>query len=514
MTLRLRAVIASAVALVALLAMGAFLLVQYSLTTVVGQGITEVLSPAADATSSLALAQANASGSLSDYIMLERQESLSDYRSAISQATSLLDQIDGMLSSDGDLSLDDMELRALAAQARTTQDAWIAADAEPVLVLMQSGQRAKAMRLTNTRAAWDAYDAMTAAATALDKAVNRTRDEGFAVMATFTQVLGVALVVVGALVILGLLAFMWGLRRWILRPLGNLRHDLQQAARTPGHETPITATGPPELHDVATDAELLRRGLVAEIDEAQAAREGLAQDAPLVAAVRDELSPGAAVQVPGLVVAGLSQSAEGVVAGDWWDQLARPDGTLALVLADVSGHGPESGVTALRVRTIMRAGLLAGLSPEQVVQMAADSCRDDRHFVTGLILIVDPAGGTISWLNAGHHPAILVTADKDAALCEPTGPLISSLGGEWTVRSMYFRPGDVLVAFTDGLVESRNADGDELESSRVSLLIRGMDLPVRENPAELITRLLAQVRHRAADWRRDDVTLVAVSRPR
>ena len=70
----------------------------------------------------------------------------------------------------------------------------------------------------------------------------------------------------------------------------------------------------------------------------------------------------------------------------------------------------------------------------------------------------------------------------------------------------------MVVAFTDGLVESRNADGDELESSKVSQFIRGLDAPVRENPEELISRLLAQVRHRAADWRRDDVTIVAAAR--
>jgi serine phosphatase RsbU (regulator of sigma subunit) len=72
----------------------------------------------------------------------------------------------------------------------------------------------------------------------------------------------------------------------------------------------------------------------------------------------------------------------------------------------------------------------------------------------------------------------------------------------------------VVVAFTDGLVESRNFDGDELESAKVSTLIRGLDAHVRADPAELVARLLAQVRHRAADWRRDDVTLVAASLPR
>jgi len=164
------------------------------------------------------------------------------------------------------------------------------------------------------------------------------------------------------------------------------------------------------------------------------------------------------------------------------------------------------------VRSILRAGLLSGLSPEFVISMAAQSCSDDTHFVTGIVLLVDPARGLLEWCNAGHHPAIVVTRDKEASLCEPTGPLISSLGGEWAVQSRPFGPGDVLVAFTDGLVESRNADGDELESSMVSQLIRGMDAPVRENPEELISQLMAQVRHRAADWRRDDVTIVAAAR--
>jgi sigma-B regulation protein RsbU (phosphoserine phosphatase) len=211
-------------------------------------------------------------------------------------------------------------------------------------------------------------------------------------------------------------------------------------------------------------------------------------------------------------VAGTTQSAEGVVAGDWWDSVRRPDGALALVVADVSGHGPEASVTAVRVRSIMRAALRTGMAPDAVMAMAADSCTDDEHFVTGIVLILDPVDGTLTWCNAGHHPAIVVTRDKEASLCEPTGPLVSSLGGEWTTRTRFFAPGDAVVAFTDGLVESRNAEGDELESSKVSQFIRGMDAPVRENPDELISQLLAQVRHRAADWRRDDVTIVAAAR--
>ncbi|MDI1289479.1 MAG: PP2C family protein-serine/threonine phosphatase, partial [bacterium] len=390
---------------------------------------------------------------------------------------------------------------------------WVASDSEPSVVAMLSGQQARAIRITNAKAAWTSYDAMTEASNALSKAVNRYRDEASDVVNSFTVFLGITLLVVGILITLGLVAFLLGIQQWVLAPLKHVRRDLQQAAREIGHESPITPVGPPELRAVAVDGEHLRRSLVAEIDEARAAREGLAQDAPLVAAMQAELvAP--AVSVPGVLVSGVSQSAEGVMAGDWWDQIVRPDGTLAIVVADVSGHGPEASVTAIRVRSVLRSGLERGLPVEEIVEMAAASCANDAHFVTGIVLIIDAVGGTDSWLNAGHHPAILVTHDKEASLCEPTGPLISSLGGTWTVRSRYFRPGDVLVAFTDGLVESRNADGDELESSMVSQFIRGLDSWVRESPEELITRLLAQVRHRASDWRRDDVTLVAAARPR
>ena len=86
---------------------------------------------------------------------------------------------------------------------------------------------------------------------------------------------------------------------------------------------------------------------------------------------------------------------------------------------------------------------------------------DDEHFVTAIIIVLDTEGGALSWCNAGHHPAIVVTRDKEASLCEPTGPLISALGGEWTTRARLFEPGDVVVAFTDGYFLGVQIDGRE-----------------------------------------------------
>jgi serine phosphatase RsbU (regulator of sigma subunit)/CHASE3 domain sensor protein len=504
-TLRTRTLIASGVALVALLLMGLVLLAQYTLTAATSIALQTGLSPAVDTTATLALEQSNASGALADYIMLSREASLDEYRQTIGRATTLIDELKDSVA-------DDAELTDLVAAVRAAQRGWVKTDAEPSITLMEAGKRTRAIKETSSPESWAAYDTMTAATAALQKSLNSTRDEAADAVGNFTGLLGVSLLVVGLLVLLGLVAAFTGLQSWVLAPLSGLREDIQRAAREPGHMSPIRPIGPPELKAVGIDAELLRRGLVREIDEAQAAREGLVQDAPLVAAMQAELRGSPVSSAPGLVVAGSMQSAEGVVAGDWWDAVTRPDGTVAVVVADVSGHGPEASVTAVRVRSIVRAALQAGIAPDAVMSMAASACSDDEHFVTAIVLVLDAEGGALSWCNAGHHPAIVVTRDKEASLCEPTGPLISALGGEWTMRARLFEPGDVVVAFTDGLVESRNADGDELESSKVSQFIRGMDGPVRENPEELISRLLAQVRHRAADWRRDDVTLVAAAR--
>lgn len=505
MTLRARTLIASAVALVGLVLMGLILLTQYGLTAAASIAVQDGLSPAVDTSALLTLEQANASGALADYVMTGRETALDDYRQTVGRATTLLDELK-------DAVADDAELTELVAAARAAQRTWVKTDAEPTITLMEAGKRTRAGRETTSEEAFAAYDAMVLASGAVHEALNDTRDEADGAISTFTRILGISLLVVGLLVLVGLGLFFLGLQSWVLTPLLALRDDIQRAAREPGHTSPIRPSGPPEITAVGVDAELLRRGLVREIDEAQAAKEGLVQDAPLVAAMQLELAGSTPVPPAGLVVAGSSQSAEGVVAGDWWDAVTRPDDSLALVLADVSGHGPEASVTAVRIRSIMRAGLQAGLAPDAVMAMAAAALTDDEHFVTAIVLLLDQSDGTLTWCNAGHHPAIVVTRDKEASLCDPTGPLVSALGGEWALRTRFFSPGDVVVAFTDGLVESRNADGDELESSKVSQFIRGMDGPVRENPEELITRLMAQVRHRAADWRRDDVTILAAAR--
>lgn len=478
---------------------------QYVFTYVGGSRLEGKLTPAAELTDTLLLAQSTASGDLSDYVLTDRKRSLAAHLDSVDQANSMIRALEATL--DGDSAL----LGQLAG-VRVAQQVWLDEDAQPTIDAMEAGDTREAARLTNLPRAWDAFDAMVAATTDFRDEIESQRNQSRDRVNAFASQLGLwlALLAVALLVVVALASST--LNAWVLRPLVSIRRDLSAASRAP-HTHPIANAGPPELQAVASDAEDLRRSLVDEIDEAQAARAGLAQDAPLVAEMRAAFQPVAYQPLAGVGVAGTSSSAEGVLAGDWWDAINLANGQIAIVVADTSGHGTAATITALRTRDLLRSALMNGDDAARAVQLAAVACQQGEHFVTAFTAIIDPTARTLTFANAGHLPAVLVTTDKSTLLCEPTGPLLSVLGGSWSQRTLPFETGDCLIAFTDGLTERRGPNGTDVDPEDVSRIIRSLDAPVRQNAAEILARILGQIRERASVWHTDDVTAVVVTRP-
>jgi hypothetical protein len=303
----------------------------------------------------------------------------------------------------------------------------------------------------------------------------------------------------------------YGLRRDVLAPLRQLRHDL--AAVTGGDfEAPIAIVGPPELAEVGADAEEMRRSLVTEIDSARAARDGLAQDTPLVAAINHELATPTDAAAPGYSLRGVRHAAEGVISGDWWDAVALPGGRTAIVVADATGHGPAAGVAALRVKTATRFLLADDVSPADVMTHLDRVFQDsDGRFVTLFLAVLDPHSGTCRWANAGHDPALLRRADGTRVELGATGPLVSMLSGQWEQRVDEFSTGDVLVAYSDGLAESRDVDGHQLKASGVWAMLEAGIEQLGTDAQLLASQIEVDARVRSASWATDDVTLLVVS---
>jgi serine phosphatase RsbU (regulator of sigma subunit)/CHASE3 domain sensor protein len=506
MTLRRRALFASSAGLGVIL-LGFILVITTFVSVSSSQSkLNDLLSPAAQMANSLLLGQTAASGDLADYVLTGNETPLAGYQSAISTTNVMTDNLLNLLGNDYPA------LTALVEASASAQRAWVSADAEPTLEAMADGKQPKAGRVTNKARAWSTFDSMISATNALQDEIEIQRAEVSNGLAGSARMLGVLLIVGGLLLVAGFVSYFIYFQRWVIFPLMDIRKDLQLSTRDPMHTHPITPLGPPEFVSLAKDAESLRRQLVSEIDEAAAARKGLTQDAPLVAAIRSEMQVNSSLHCPGIAIAGLASTAEGVLAGDYWDYIPLSDTQVALMIADVSGHGPAANVVALRVRAILRSALAKGLGLTEAVELAAESTKNDESFVTVLLIMVDVETNELHWLNAGHPPGIGITHDKNLFTLEPTGPLVSSLGGEWEVRTHPFTPGDLVLGVTDGFLEGQGAHSAAEETQAIIRILRGLDGPVRQNPAEIVERLVAHIREISPRWRTDDVTVVALSR--
>jgi serine phosphatase RsbU (regulator of sigma subunit) len=274
---------------------------------------------------------------------------------------------------------------------------------------------------------------------------------------------------------------------------------------------PVVASGPPEVAAIGRGAEAMRRRIVSELDSARSATEALVQHSPVVAGLRRELEPAPVDGLPGVLVHGVLHAAEGVLAGDWWDVVRRPDGSTVLLIADVSGHGPDACLVAARFK--QRLTLMLRSSPDLLSafrEAAHELDADPERFLSCVLVEVNPSSGRLRWINAGHGGAMLLRRYRgvvEGRELAPTGPLIGAVSQEWTVEENRLLPEQILVLTTDGVTEARQEGEGEFGVEGVFSAVR--DAP-SWTPAAVVPEIVESVRQFADDWRRDDATCVAL----
>ncbi|WP_406281527.1 SpoIIE family protein phosphatase [Embleya sp. NBC_00896] len=153
------------------------------------------------------------------------------------------------------------------------------------------------------------------------------------------------------------------------------------------------------------------------------------------------------------------------VGGDWYDVFQLPDGRVAIVVGDVIGKGLTAAAGMGRVRSALRA--LAFTDPEPSAVLTGldrlfTATEDDESLTTLVYAVVDPATGLLDLADAGHLPVVIVSADGKARLVE-IGEESTPLGvaEHRTQHTIRLDPGDILIGFSDGLVETRGRGIDE-----------------------------------------------------
>jgi len=520
-TVRGWSLLAAGLVLAAWLAAGALQWWQYSQTMSEQVRFLTTWVPATSHASRLELIQSNTIAALDRAVLhgqVDRPERLEVLLVQMGQSTARLRS----------LLAKETTLRGLLEGADSSQQEWLRKILDPSLEAMARGRTESAASIS---------------ASQTNELLTRDMQQGSALLHAQVQIrslqqsreLGAAarsfsstLVIAMALILTTIIGVGIAMRAQILRPIRRLRAAVRQAATDPSRSSPISTVGPQEIASVARDAEGLRRQLVEEILDARAANEALGTHAPLVAEVRNRLHGQPAPELREMEVFASTRPASGVIGGDWWQFVQRAGGIWCLVLADVSGHGWQSGVTALQMRAVLDTLLCSDLPLRSIPLAAGHLLTSGEHTVSMVLVELDTTGNEVRYLNAGHPPPLLLRPDQanDRAQWHEltcTGPVLSCLPAattSWTCGTLSWHPGDALIAYSDGFmldgisIWTGGADWLHLVATRFGT-DSGSDMRHRASgllPAEGARRLTVEGADPLSTGESDDASLIVITR--
>jgi sigma-B regulation protein RsbU (phosphoserine phosphatase) len=251
----------------------------------------------------------------------------------------------------------------------------------------------------------------------------------------------------------------------------------------------------------------------ARLTEEQMERERLEREQQVASEIQQRFLPATAPIVTGYELQGISFPCY-EIGGDYYDFIQREDGRLVVALGDVSGKGTAAALlmsslhAAVHAHADIHDSLVKTISA--VNRYLVDSIPANR-FVTLFYAELDPQNGTLSFLNAGHNPPLIVhtggTMEQLAAGGLPLGIMTNADFREGRTK-LY--PGDVLVIYSDGVSEATNPSGEEFGPTRLyEVVARNLEASaggIRDRIESALTKFCQGTP--AAD----DITLVIVKR--
>ena len=204
------------------------------------------------------------------------------------------------------------------------------------------------------------------------------------------------------------------------------------------------------------------------------------------------------------------------VGGDWYDAFLQPGGTTIVTIGDVLGHNTEAAAAMGQIRSMLRAiAVTTDARPAEILTRVDEAMTtlQARTTATAVVLRLEQTGEqarrgetTVRWSNAGHPPPMVIDHDGSVqSLTTPRADLLLGVADSTRRREheVTLGPDAVLLLYTDGLIERRDADLDtglaRLQDALATLAGRDLD--------ELCDELLARMLPAAVD---DDVALIAL----
>lgn len=259
-------------------------------------------------------------------------------------------------------------------------------------------------------------------------------------------------------------------------------------------------------------------------DREQARARRMQKELEVGARIQRDFLPESLPTVPGYQFAARFEPAR-EVGGDFYDAFRLPDGAVALVLGDVCDKGVGAALFMALFRSLIRAVSASQIGSHTVEMLEsrvlhavtvtndyiANTHGRANMFATLFLGALDPATGTIAYVNGGHEPPRVVRANGSVrTMLPPTGPAVGMLPEiPFTAGTIILEPGETLLVLTDGITESRAPNGLLFGDDATDALLTAP----ADSADMLLDRVLDAVHaHAAGDPAADDVTLLAVRR--
>jgi len=266
------------------------------------------------------------------------------------------------------------------------------------------------------------------------------------------------------------------------------------------------------LHSYSTQAALILLVLlVLELAD----RVGLKRDLEIARDIQRMLLPEKPPTLPGLDIAFATKAAN-TVAGDYYDAFLRPntnDSRLLLIVADVAGKGIPAGLLMAAVQTGFHT---LAVDPVPLVELAARLNRSmfersggGRHLITAFIAELDTSTRSLTWVNAGHNPPILLRSGGALEHLEEGGlPLGAFTVSQYESGRTELRSGDALYIYTDGVIDALDESGAEYGEERLARQVAALGTT---DAAASLSRIFECVdRFACAVPQNDDITCLVL----
>ena len=281
---------------------------------------------------------------------------------------------------------------------------------------------------------------------------------------------------------------------------------LELYAKEPLDLSPADLVGAQTLADVAAAYLLNARAREAALEATRASTD-------LAATLQESLLPPELPLVPGLAVAGRFVAGRGgtMVGGDFYDVFPLPADRWGVVMGDVVGHGARAATLAALARYTVRT--LATLQPDPAVVLASLNATvlargEPERFLSCVYLAAHATdAGIAATMARGGHPAPLIRRASGAVeALLPEGSLIGCAPDAGVVPcELLLAPGDLLLLYTDGTVESRR-DADQFGEDR----LRGVLAAVGADATTVVDAVIDAVCAHCGGDLADDVAVLAL----